>query len=359
MANGYFQYMNYFPEPAILQNRLGHLLDTLMTLDLNLVGKITRLRDAAARAVDGASLTVPAAAALLGRLRPGDHVVFVTGCAVRPGLVPWLGEPDGPCGVAALARALYLATGAVSTVVIATPLAPQAQAALRSAGATVVAQEMLDAVAAQPRVTFCAAVQPFSPDTDHGPAMTALIDRLRPAAVLSVEHLGRASDGQAYFSTGVPFPGDVLRSDPLFGRAAEHGALLLSCLDNANEAGTAALHDPAHDHFPPIARAFDHVLPGTTANWAAYALTAALAALAGRPDATVDGRFDMNGVTATLAAGAIDPFGGFADPEAGTDTIEGRYHGLVVDLMARAAHGFIDARRFTDSRLTDSRGASA
>ena len=55
MANGYFQYMNYFPEPAVLQNRLGHLLDTLMTLDLNLVGKITRLHDAAARAADGVS----------------------------------------------------------------------------------------------------------------------------------------------------------------------------------------------------------------------------------------------------------------------------------------------------------------
>lgn len=339
----YFSYLGERPDRNELEHRLGTTLDRLMTLDVNLTGRSDHLYSIERRRLQR-PISLTLATRLLETVGAGSTLLIVTGCSVRPEIDFGVGEPDGPPGAAAIARAMFMARGCQTIVAVAEQLAEQVEAALRSAGATIVEEAVLQRVKASPKPLFAAAVIGLPVDEDLGSRPGQIFDDHHPSAVLAVEHLGCASDGNAYFSTGKPFVNAVLRSEPIFREAAARGILRACCVDNPNEAGTGRLHSEIARH-PPMADSFEHIVPGTIVNWAAYAVAAAIGALIGCPEAAFHGELDEACVRSTIEAGAVDPFSGFADPALGVDTLEKAVHVPVTTLMARTAKGFCSACR--------------
>lgn len=337
----YFQYLGITDTRDALVNRFGDVLDQLMTLDLNMTGRPGQHYRACVAFEDG-PISTRAAAALLDSIRAGDVSVLVTGCAVRPDVDRSLGEPDGPAGAAAIARALFIARRVLCVVVVASPLAGQVEAALRATGAAIVALADLLVARHQQRPLFAVSILAQPNDQDLSGEAADLFNTVPVNAVIAVECLGTATDGRGYFSTGQAFEGGMLRSDALFEAARDRGIPRFSCFDNPNEAGTGRLHGAATLH-PPVADRFEYLIPGTSANWSAYALAAAIAGLCANVPAAFTAELDVRAVEASLRAGAIDPFSGTADPAMGVDTIERGMHDLVTALMQRAVSGFLAA----------------
>ena len=338
MINNYFKYLGSPPDPSAIKRRLGNELDKLMTLDVNLAGRTEHLYTLAANDVAG-PLSTGLGERLLDITQQSDVICMVTGCSVRPQIDVAIGEPDGPAGVAALARALYLARQALSVVVTAECLLPQVAAALRTAGATLITPDRVAYMREQRPNLFGVVLVGYPVDQDIDWQFETLLNATAPRAVIAVEHFGYAADGKAYLSAGRAVEGGLLRSASLFAMAAERSLLRACCVDNPNEAGTARLHSPAARH-PAMADDFEHVVVAVSANAAAYAVAAAIAGLAGAPDAAFSRELDEMVVAAVLQNGAIDPFSGLSDPALGTDTTERPYHGYVTDLMARIARGY-------------------
>lgn len=96
---------------------IGEAVDRLVTVPMSnwTILKGLPLIDLynAARKKGGMPLTLKAAQKIKERVKPGDHIIFLTGF-----VIPHFqkAETDGPLGAAALARALDLAFGAVSFV---------------------------------------------------------------------------------------------------------------------------------------------------------------------------------------------------------------------------------------------------
>jgi D-glutamate cyclase len=339
----YFHYLGITAAPDDLVHRFGHVLDRLMTLDLNMTGRPGQ-HFRACRTSETGPISTTAATALLAGIRPGDVTVLVTGCAVRPEIDLSIGEPDGPAGAAAIARALFLTRNVLTTVVVAEPLVAQVEAAFRAAGAAIVDLADLMVARHQRRPLFAVSILAMPIDQDLSVAAADLFRTVSATAVIAVESLGIAIDGRGYFSTGRAFDRGVLRTDAVFREARDRGIHRFTCFDNPNEAGTGRLHTPAAKH-PPVDDTFEFLIPGTSANWSAYALAAAISGICGQVSAAFSAELDVNAVEATLRAGAIDPFSGTADPAMGVDTLERGVHDVVTGLMQRVVLGFLAARK--------------
>jgi hypothetical protein len=337
----YFQYLKLSTSVDDLRLRLGETLDAIMSLDLNLVGRTPHLL-AIERKWCGGPVSLAAVVSIEERVPVKGLAIFVTGCSVRPDIDPTIGEPDGPPGVAALARALFITKGAHSLIVVAKPLVAQVAATLKAAGATVVSEQTLRSARTSSKSLFAVSVVGLPVDENVDDAIMTLLDQTRPDVVFAVEHLGFAADGKAYFSTGVPFETAVLQSNSLFVEAQRRGTLTISCIDNPNEVGTARLHSSVAKH-PSMSHSSDHIVPACTVNWSAYAIAAGLGALAGTREACFTEVLDFACTDAVLRHGAIDPFSGLAEPQVGIDGMDLATHGLVTTLMARAADGYIGA----------------
>ncbi|MCH4561196.1 hypothetical protein ACVILI_006511 [Mesorhizobium sp. USDA 4775] len=344
----YFQYLTILTTQDDLDLRLGNALDTLMALDLNLTGRVQRFYQAC-RGERGDPLSTTAAKAILDAVGKHEVALFVTGCAVRPEIDVSIGELDGPAGAAALARSLFLTRGVVSVVVVAEPLVPQIEAAFRAAGASIVSPSQLNEAKKSRSLLFAVSIVGMPNDEALHEAAVRLFDHVKPKVVVAIESLGIATDGKGYFSTGRAFERGVLRSDAIFAEASMRGIVRLTCFDNPNESGTGRLHTSDTKH-PPIADDFEFLIPGTNANWAAFAIAAAIAGIEARPEAAITPALDVAAVEASLRAGSIDPFSGMSDPLYGIDTMEMGCHDTVTGLMARAAKGFVVASARGDPR---------
>lgn len=337
----YFQYLNLTSSKVDLTNRLGTVLDILMTIDLNMTGRATSFYDFCRQKSDG-PLSTSIASRIVTGLKRKNSLLFVTGCAVRPEICLSIGEPDGPVGAAAIARSAYFSSGASSIVLTARPLVQQVTAAFKAAGAAVLGEEVSLPPEEVTSNTFIVKVIGLEFDQNIDQELLSILHQHNPGAVISVEHLGVATDGRGYFSTGKPFEQGTLQTGALFDAARGKDIPCVTCFDNPNEAGTASLHSSGTKH-PPIASDFEFLLPGTSANWAASALAAAIAALSLCPKGAFPELLDAKATEAALSNGAIDPFSGLADPATGNDTIEWPYHSTVVGLMARAVSGYTSA----------------
>ncbi|MDR2686742.1 MAG: DUF4392 domain-containing protein, partial [Oscillospiraceae bacterium] len=95
-------------QQSLTELNLGHTLDALANLDPRGYGVCRILYDAARQAMGG-PLSMRAAKALAGAVKPGDCVYILTGFV----LPPWdRAETDGVVGSVFLARALARAFGA-------------------------------------------------------------------------------------------------------------------------------------------------------------------------------------------------------------------------------------------------------
>lgn len=328
-------------------DRLGRLLDTVMTIDFGGRGTVGTLYEAA-RDAAGAALSVKAARVLSDALKPGSVAMFATGFPVRPWVSPDIGETDGPPGVAGLARAISIGLKAIPVVTVPKAMEPQVHTCLRAMGVLVLDLDAARRAVEGSRPTCVAVVVAREPGTEDA---GKLFDTYAPGLVAAVEHPGANAQGIYNSSVGVDISAGVLRIEPLFDRARRAGAPTLSFIDNVNEIGLGSLDPETLAGLVFAGRTagtshVDHLVVGTTANWAAYGVVAALSALLAREDLLVSRERDAAAIAAVMSAGGVEGVSGSTWPDDGVDAIPTWVSGHVVDLLGYIArsHTLIEGR---------------
>ncbi len=127
------------------------------------------------------------------------------------------------------------------------------------------------------------------------------LDRLRPGVVIAVERPGKTRSGQYLTARGIDITGHTAVLDHFLDVPVS-----VAIGDGGNELGLGALAEFLPDNCPAAVCCADHILLGSTSNWAAYGLAAALEITSGfqglLPDIS-DVTALINGV---VAAGAVD-----------------------------------------------------
>jgi hypothetical protein len=268
---------------AVLDDRL----DRLVNIDLG--GRGVEHLYAAARSKLGRSL-VGAAADLLDRVTPGDTVLMTSGSVTRSWISPHIGENDGPAGLAALARSLWLAKQARLVVVAEDTLHAPLIAILSMAGLTALPLEQAG-IASSEGSLAAVTLRSFTTDAAAAPsAAAALLDELGPTLLFSTERIGRNADGVYCNMRGRDNGVGRARIDYIFDEALRRGIPTVAVGDGGNEIGMGLVSDAvlAHVKFGDqragggagigaITRA-DVLVTAAVSNWGCYAIAAALAA---------------------------------------------------------------------------------
>lgn len=297
-----------------MTDQAGEAIDQLVTLDIRSPaarGGFLRHLYAAARVLTGGQpISTAMADALLERVQPGDVVVLLTGAGYIPTMPK--GESDGPPGAAALARVLHRGLGAVPVFAVEPHHADVMTAASIAAGVSVRNVEYALA-------TGNGAGLVTSPDRqDEVDAwIDATLTRLAPSALIAIERLAPAVDGVVYAARGLPLSGPQQQNEGLtdisglMTEAGRRGALTIGLGDHGNEAGFGAIRDTTLrvlDTGPTIATpvSADLVFPATNANWASYAIEAALAIRHRRPELMHPPEIEERMLHRIFQAGALE-----------------------------------------------------
>ena len=329
------------------QRTIGEGIDRLVSVEITGRGVIGDLY-AAARAVEEAPLCLTAAVRLLEKVHKGNVVILATGLPTYP----WFaGEQDGPVGTATLARALLLAVGARPIIVTDPVNVDICAAALRGAGLYV--RSVDDAL----RLPTTSAVIPFPLEWDEAVARSqALLDSLRPSAVVAIERPG-ANEHQQYHSAGGKRLTDHCgKIDALFAAARAREIPTVGIGDGGNELGCAAIRDTVLRAVPHAARCScpcggttvptvptDLLVAAAISNWGGYGIEAAMAVLLERPEILHARDIDARVHDLCAAAGANNDGPGLLD--AGSDAVAAPLHGHIVDLLGRMVESGIDFGR--------------
>jgi hypothetical protein len=304
----------------------------------------------AARGAVGGPLARVAAGRLAAACGAGAPVVLATGA----GGPPWLfqGETDGPLGLAALARALALGWGAWPLVITEARSEAPVRATLVAAGLSVLPGDL-----ARSRPTTATLV-PFT--TDPGAAAgeaRALIDRVRPAAVVAIEKTSPNRAGVVHSVTGKAWTPavDFARVECLLEESRRRGILTVGIGDMGNEMGFGLIEDTVRRVVPRAAACqcpcgqgmassvvTDVVIPASTSNWGAYGVAAGLAILAGRPDLLHNPATERRMLEACVAAGAVD--GLTSRQILAVDGTSAEVQAAIVTLLAELVGKALDAR---------------
>lgn len=299
-------------------SRLAESLDRVMLLEPPLQPRpdvhppredriLPRLYRAARRRVGG-PLSDGAAAALL-RLPAGGPVVITTGL-VTPRIPR--GETDGPPGAVVLARAVLRSRGGRVLLLSEGLVVPAVRAA-----ADLLAEREGDGDGWRARLE----ARPFPLEAAAAKAAaTHLLERHRPAAVLSVEKLGPNARGVIHNMRGQDVTATQARVEFLVAAAARRGLLTVGVGDRGNEIGLGGLLARPGACVCGCGGAIACAVPAAvpvaafSSNWGAYAVAAALAARTGRPGLLH--RPDTEGriLRRLVQAGVVDGVTGRAAP---------------------------------------------
>jgi hypothetical protein len=266
---------------------LDDRLDRLVNIDLGQRG-VEHLY-AAARGKLGRSL-VGAAADMLDDIAPGATVLMTSGSVTRSWISPAIAENDGPAGLAAVARALWLAKRAKLVVVAEETLHPPLAAILQVAGLTVLPLEQAGTAAGEGSLA-AATLWSFTTDTAAAPpAAAALLDELAPALLFSTERIGRNADGVYCNMRGRDNGIGRARVDFIFDEALRRGIPVVAVGDGGNEIGMGFVSEAVRTHVKfgdqragggAGIGATTHanvLVTAAVSNWGCYAIAAALAA---------------------------------------------------------------------------------
>jgi hypothetical protein len=296
---------------------MGDTIDQVITIPMR-VGSETvvierqrHLYEEARRRQGGLALTMQAAERLVGGVKDGDFVLLLTGL----GDTPWwpAGEMDGPPGVASIARALAYGLGARPVYLAEPGMVPPIIAASRTAGVPVYEAE----VVAEFGLWRSAALvtMPLGVARARERAL-ALLDQLRPAAVVACEKLGPNAHGE-YGAVDGQIPAELIDhvSTEVFLEARRRGLPTVGIGDVGNELGLGVVEDVTNGYRGPTpyrkggagtVTAADVGIVATVSNWGGYGLAAALAFLLKNLDCLQDERMEARILAASAAAGAVD-----------------------------------------------------
>ncbi|MHB9090872.1 MAG: glutamate cyclase domain-containing protein, partial [Chloroflexota bacterium] len=213
---------------------MGEYVDRLVTVEMRNramnPGITLPLYDAARKEGGGRPLSTRAAEGLVEHVRKGDNVFIITGAGTPPTLLN--GESDGPPGAAALAHAFYYGIGATPIYICeqhhAGPIIASSEAVGVPVRDLVVTQENHWASAVLTAPTDDAAVPAWAAD---------LVERLKPAAVISTERLGPNVKGIIHGATGLSGWKPMVDLSPVVLEATKKGVFTVGVGDAGNELG--------------------------------------------------------------------------------------------------------------------------
>lgn len=319
---------------------IAESVDRLITTDYG-YGVIHELNKAA-RQLYGKAPALLAAERLRERVRPGDTVIIATGCTY-PGFELVVGEPDGPMGAAALARALALGLHAKPVIVAEDCLVEGVRAAVRGAGLNLLGLDHLRRLS--PDLNRSAVVLSFPVDDAQAiRESTRLLAELQPSAVVAIEKLGPNERGVYHMVKGHDSSAFQAKAGRLFDAARPGGVLTIGVGDRGNEIGMGAIADTVKRLLPYGAKCqcpcgggvadatlVDVVVPGTCSNWGAYGIAACLAALLDDPDILHDARAEARMLRGCIDAGMADGISILCEPA--VDGIAEDVHLAVVTML--------------------------
>lgn len=326
------------------------LIDRVVSLDFGQRGMAGLYEPA--RALSPEPLCSAAARSLI-TLERGEHVVFLTGSIVRGWVSPALAETDGPIGVAALARAVNYGFNAVPVVLTDPSLMPAVTATLETAGLTVVDEAHARAATQNERFTGVAVVQTCATERNGAQRdAAALLDRLRPKAVISVERAGMTADGTFRNSVGQDTSAGRALLDYVIIEAMQRSVPTIGIGDLGNEIGMGAIRDAVAANIPNGARVCaaqgtDIVYPCGVSNWGCYAIQAAMAILSGRIDLAHTSAIERRLLEGAPRIGLLDGLHGKREPTA--DGLPMPVHLAVVDLLFSIAERAIQFQKLLGS----------
>lgn len=299
----------------------AQMVDRLVTLEVRWGGRldrgvIPRLYDCASAKLGNKPVSLIAAKMILEKVKHGDHVFLVTGWGTFPFLPH--GETDGPPGIASLARAISIGLGALPIIIAGNkdmePVCKTVEAAEVLVSNYDEAKAIFGAVATS--ITF-----PVLSKEESQKFAVSLLDRYKPAAIISVETAGPNKKGVKHVSTGfdVEAKDKMPSMEYIFTEASARGILTIAVLDGGNEIGAGTIEECVKQVLPyadvcqcpcksGIASVIktDIVFPVAIANWGAYAITAMMAYLLQKEELLHDASIERRMLEANIRAGGFD-----------------------------------------------------
>lgn len=320
------------PAEKVVQ-RIGEAVDRMITVDVSARGLIRTLYDGARATLENQPLALTAARKLRDSTARDQTVIIATGLPVRGWFSPAVAENDGPVGAATLARAVYVALGAVPILICEEEQVPVLRASVRAAGLTpasldqiMTAKTSTDAVPG--RGMPAAVVQGFPADERAAKdEAQRLLDR-RPSALVSIERQAENEKGVYHYGRGEANKRSIMaKVDLLFNEAKSRGILTIGIGDGGNELGMGRIKDLIRrevpyggkcqcpcgigmaPHFVP-----DVLICATVSNWGAWGIEACLAALTANPHVLHSPQMELDVIRACTDAGGVDGLTAFIEP---------------------------------------------
>lgn len=341
------------------EDATGWNMDRLVTVEIKTGGRPGRcimfpLYEAAVKANGDKPISTTIAKKLLelfdNGVAPADgskHTAFIM-CGM--GAIPFMpcGETDGPPGVASLCRAISIGLKGLPIVIAPTRDYEATKAAVQASGIAVLPPE--EALITTAR---CAIVLKFSETgANASKVVKGLLNEYKPKAILSVEMFGPNRKGVKHFGSGRPVERleKFAKTELFFEEGLKRGIFTVGCVDVGNEMGCGNIEEAVRKHTPfanvcnPECKCQDGLaahtkvsvcFPASVSNWAAYAITAMVGYLVGRPDVLQDYDTERLVLAATASKGSID--GCMGAPYASADGIPGHLHGAMVQFLREIA----------------------
>lgn len=268
------------------KRNVGENLDAIMCLDPRGYG-VCRILYAGSRAYTGEPTAMHAAEALCKAIHPGDPVYILVGFVLLPHKVP---EMDGSVSAILLARSLVLAFGAKPIIVC-----PQDSVEAFKKCGNVVGLHVYENLDTAMELPLSLGVVAFTKDKAKAPAQAkALVDKILPAAVISVEACGGNAKGVYHNAVGKDVTALEAKSDVLWNELRARGVPNVAIGDLGNEIGMGTIGEHIKKYVPftapgecqdgccggiLAASSTDNIITATCSDWGCYALMAALAYL--------------------------------------------------------------------------------
>lgn len=304
---------------------IGEAVDRLVTVPMSnwTILKGLPLIDLynAARKKGGMPLTLKAAQKIKERVKPGDHIIFLTGF-----VIPHFqkAETDGPLGAAALARALDLAFGAVSFVFTEEMLRDAVAHSFKGIGLHVVNWANYNNTGRGRQVV----VEGFPLEHEKAKSRAVeILDTLKPSAVIAIERPGWNEKRIHHSGAGFDISHHTAKADYIFEEAHNRGILTIGIGDLGNEMGMGYIKDQVKEMVPNGSHCLCGCGGGIAAssepdlgiicnisNWGAYGVVACLAALLGELDILHDSDTERLMLRESIRGGQIDPVSGMFRP---------------------------------------------
>ncbi len=325
--------------------KISESIDQLISIDIPCRGVIRTLYRAA-REKSNVPLTLDAAQALARSIKAGDPVFIATGWPDRPWISTQIGENDGPVGAAVLARAVHQAFGAVPIILIEQELVTAMESVIQAAGFKVLKpEEAIKAVGSKAPI-HAASVLSF-PTGLHEAAevSTQLIQKYRPAAIISIEKGGMNEKGYIHSVRGKETTEHVAKIDLLMRDAKSSGILTIGIGDGGNEIGMGNIREEIQKRIPfgdrcncpcgqgivPVTET-DLLVTATISNWGAYGIAACLAILMGKFEIFHDESIECGILQRCADAGLIDGVSGYVGKS--VDGVPELVHASIVNILA-------------------------